>query len=102
KGAQMNFRRLVRAVLVLHGGEDAELGQTRRAANQLAAALVFLRAETVSGDNGRRHSRASCFGGLGWLFANSCIPQTARLFWPERACSCFRHRIAIRRPWKNS
>ena len=48
--AQMHLGGLVRAVLVPHGRENAELGQRRRAADQLEDALVFVRLEAVLGD----------------------------------------------------
>ena len=41
---------LVRAVLVPHGREDAELGDARLAANELEDALIFVRLQPVSGD----------------------------------------------------
>ena len=47
--AQMNFRGFVRAVLVPHGRENAELGESRRAADQIADAPVFVRLEAVRG-----------------------------------------------------
>ena len=52
--AQMDPRRLVRAVLVPHGREDAELGEGRRAADQLQDALVFVGLQAVRGDQGGR------------------------------------------------
>ena len=48
--AQMHLGGLVRAVLVPHGREDAELGQARLAPDQLEDALVFVRLEAVFGD----------------------------------------------------
>ena len=52
--AQMDLRGLVRAVLVPHRREDAELGERRLAADQLANALVFVGLEAVRGDQRRR------------------------------------------------
>ena len=48
--AQMNLGGFVRAVLVPHGREDAEFGQARLAPDQVEHALVFVRLETVLGD----------------------------------------------------
>ena len=48
--AQVHLRGLVRAMLVPHRREDAELGEARLAADQLENALVFLRLEAVFGD----------------------------------------------------
>ena len=48
--AQMDLRGLVRAVLVPHRRENAELGDRRLAADQLQNALVFLGLEAVLGD----------------------------------------------------
>ena len=48
--AQMHLGGLVRAVLVPHGREDAELGQRRLAADQVEDALVLVRLEAVLGD----------------------------------------------------
>ena len=48
--AQMNFRRFVRAMLVPHRGENSELGEAWRTAEKLQNALVFLRLESVLGD----------------------------------------------------
>ena len=52
--AQMDLRGFVRAVLVPHRREDAELGEARRAADQLEDALVLVRLEAVLGDQFRR------------------------------------------------
>ena len=48
--AQMHLRGLVRAVLVPHRREDAELGEARLAADQLEDALILVRLEAVLGD----------------------------------------------------
>ena len=48
--AQMDFRGFVRAVLVPHRREDAELGEGRRAADQLEDARVFVGLEAVLGN----------------------------------------------------
>src|SRR5262245_35212106 len=48
--AQMDFRGLVRAVLVPHGRENAELGERRLAADELQDPVVFVRLEAVLGD----------------------------------------------------
>ena len=48
--AQPFLRALVGAVLVPHGGEDAELGQRRLAADQVEDALVFVGLQPVVGD----------------------------------------------------
>ena len=48
--AQVDFRGLVRAVLVPHRRENAELGDRRLAPDQLQNALVFLGLEAVFGD----------------------------------------------------
>ena len=50
QGAQMDFGRFIRAMLVPHCGEDSELGETWRAAKKFQDALVFLRLEPVLGD----------------------------------------------------
>ena len=50
QGPQMDFRGLVRAVLVPHGREDAELGEGRRAADEVEEALILLRLEAVLGN----------------------------------------------------
>src|SRR5437764_13925231 len=54
KLAQVHARRLVRAVLRPHHGEDAELRVIRRAAEDLLDARVFLGGEAVRGDDGGR------------------------------------------------
>ena len=48
--AQMHFRGFVRAVLVPHRREDAELGEARLAPDQVEDALVLVRLEAVLGD----------------------------------------------------
>ena len=48
--AQMDARRLVGTVLVPHRREDAEFGEARLAPDQLEDPLVFVRLETVAGD----------------------------------------------------
>ena len=48
--AQMDLRGFVRAVLVPHRREDAELGEARLAADELLEARVFVRLEAVLGD----------------------------------------------------
>ncbi len=53
KLAQMQARGLVGAVLVPHRGEDAELREARRAAEQRQNALIFLGFEAMSGDERR-------------------------------------------------
>jgi hypothetical protein len=55
--AQMDFRGFVRAVLVPHRREDAELGKARRAADELDQALIFIRLEAVLGDQVGRDLR---------------------------------------------
>ncbi len=55
--AQMDFRGFVRAVLVPHRRENAELGEARLAADQLDDALVFVRLEAVLGDQLGRDGR---------------------------------------------
>jgi hypothetical protein len=50
QGPQVDFRGLVRAVLVPHGREDAELGEGRRASDEREEALILLRLEAVLGD----------------------------------------------------
>ena len=45
--AQVQARRLVRAVLVPHRRDDAELGQRRLAADQVDEALVLVRLQAV-------------------------------------------------------
>ena len=50
QGAQMHLRGLVRAMLVPHRREDAELGDGRLAADQLEDALVFVRLEAMFGN----------------------------------------------------
>jgi hypothetical protein len=46
----VDFRRLVRAVLVPHGREDAELGESRRAPDKREEALILLGLEAVLGN----------------------------------------------------
>src|SRR5580700_10394133 len=46
----MDLRGFVRAVLVPHRRENAELGEARFAADQLIEARVFVRLEAVLGD----------------------------------------------------
>src|SRR6266478_2661487 len=48
--AQMQPRRLVRAVLVPHCRENPELGETRHPPDQLQNALVLIRLQPVAGD----------------------------------------------------
>src|SRR4029077_3562422 len=55
--AQMNFRGFVRAVLVPHRREYAELGEARLAPDELLEARVFVRLEAVLGDQFRRDGR---------------------------------------------
>ena len=55
--AQMDFRGFVRAVLVPHRREYAELGEARNAADELFEARVFVRLETVLGDQLRGDGR---------------------------------------------
>ena len=55
--AQMDFRRFVRAVLVPHRREDAELGEARRAADEFFEARVLVRLEAVLGDQLGRDGR---------------------------------------------
>jgi hypothetical protein len=50
QGLEMKSRGLVRAVLVPHRREDAELGELRRTADQRLQAIVFVRLEAVGGD----------------------------------------------------
>ena len=54
---QMNLRGLVRAVLVPHRREDAELGDRRLAADQLQDALVLVGLEAVLGNQLGRDGR---------------------------------------------
>src|SRR5262249_33486981 len=58
QGAQMDLGGLVRAVLVPHRREDAELGETRRARDQRTDALILVRLEPMGLDQRRGH---------GWL-----------------------------------
>ena len=55
--AQMDFRGFVRAVLVPHRGENAELGEGRRTPDKLDDARVLVRLQTVFGDQFRRNGR---------------------------------------------
>ena len=55
--AQMDLGRFVRAVLVPHRRENAELGERRLAADQLQNAVVFVRLEAVFGDQLGRDAR---------------------------------------------
>src|SRR5258706_4693525 len=48
--AQMQPRRLVRAVLVPHRRENPEFGETRHPADQLQNTLVLIRLQPVAGD----------------------------------------------------
>ena len=48
--AQVHARRLVGTMLVPHGRENAELGEARRASDQLQDTLVFIRLEPVRRD----------------------------------------------------
>src|ERR1700735_1204479 len=68
--AQMDFRGFVRAVLVPHRREDAELGEARDAPDQLDQALVLVRLEAVLGDEGWGDGRFVRFHGhrSSWLF----------------------------------
>ncbi len=50
QGPQPFLRGFVRAVLVPHGREDAELGHRRLAADQVEDALVFVGLQAVGGD----------------------------------------------------
>ena len=52
--AQMDFRGFIRAVLVPHRRENAELGECRHAADELEDARVFVGLERVLGDKYRR------------------------------------------------
>src|SRR5262245_45361610 len=53
---QMNFRGFVRAVLVPHGRENAELGERRFPANELQDPVVFVLLEAVLGDKLGSHA----------------------------------------------
>jgi hypothetical protein len=55
--AQMDFRGFIRAVLVPHRRENAELGEARLAADQLEDALVLIRLEAVLADEFRSNWR---------------------------------------------
>ena len=52
--AQMDLRGFVRAMLVPHRREDAELGERRLAPDQIEDALIFVGLEAVLGDEFRR------------------------------------------------
>src|SRR5579862_8745217 len=53
---------LVRAVLRPQGGDDAELGERRIAAEHADDALVFVRRDTMLGDERRRDDRITGTG----------------------------------------
>ena len=73
---QMDFRGFVRAVLVPHRREDAELGELRRAADQRLEPLIFVRLEAVGGDQ-----RGGDFGcGLGLFGSHVWISGRAPWF----------------------
>jgi len=63
--AQVHFGRLVRAVLVPHRREDAELGQRRLAPNQIEDALVLVGFQAVFGHQ---------FGCDRGIIGNHCAP----------------------------
>ena len=75
QAAQMHLGGLVRAVLVPHRREDAELGDGRLAADQLENALVFVGLEAVLGDQ-----LGGDFGFVG-ITGSVCSPL----------CHCIRH-----------
>ena len=64
QGPQPLLRRLVGAVLVPHGREDAELGQRRLAADQLEDALVFVGLQPVGGDEVGRDGGGGVHAGV--------------------------------------
>src|SRR6266446_4421302 len=77
----MDFRRLVRAMLVPHRRENAELGDGRLAADERADALVLLRGQPMGGNERRTDFRA--FGRLArlWLRGGRLVAGTRRTFY---------------------
>ncbi len=57
EAAQVNLGGFIGAVLIPHGGEDAELGEARCATDQLQDSVVLVRLQAVLGDQLRRDFR---------------------------------------------
>ena len=90
--AQVDFRRLVRAVLVPHRRENAELGDRGFAADEIEDALILVGLEPMRGDQLRRDlgfplgslagrdGRGICLPGLGGFGAGASLACPGRRF----------------------
>src|SRR5690606_25631720 len=84
QGAQPFLGRLVRTVLVPHRRKDAEFGETRLAPDQRENALVFVRLETVRGNQFGRDGNCVRYGHFTVSHSEREEGDRLQRLWPRR------------------